>query len=309
MAIAELVARTAHGLGDCTRARARAVAQVALGEIKADDRARVWELLLIQPLRHALEQGDPFLGLARFGKPESFEGPRRRSVEGDRRKRQRLVAVPHARLSVAPQDMGRARPPQADDLQPEVVDLLPVLETPAAIAEASLPLADRVAGHAEPRQRSARPPDVAARREEGESALAGVKGDFSGNAAHIPLKVKVDVTEYDRVLLPVQTRRLIHQYSDASECSFDVRVVKLEEALADKMKCLIQRRYAYDLFDLVYGVFVNRELDIDRAELVQTFLRKTIFEPSPVAARDLLLGVPFDLMRGFWSKVKEAFTA
>jgi predicted nucleotidyltransferase component of viral defense system len=127
--------------------------------------------------------------------------------------------------------------------------------------------------------------------------------DFSGNAAHIPLKVKVDVTEYDRVLLPVQTRRLIHQYSDASECSFDVRVVKLEEALADKMKCLIQRRYAYDPFDLVYGVFVNRELDVDRAELVQTFLRKTIFEPSPVAARDLLLGVPFDLMRGFWSKV------
>jgi predicted nucleotidyltransferase component of viral defense system len=127
--------------------------------------------------------------------------------------------------------------------------------------------------------------------------------DFSGNAAHIPLKVKVDVTEYDRVLLPVQTRRLIHQYSDASECIFDVRVVKLEEALADKMKCLIQRRYAYDLFDLVYGVFVNREFDVDRAELVQTFLRKTIFEPSPVAARDLLLGVPFDLMRGFWSKV------
>ena len=43
-------------------------------------------------------------------------------------------------------------------------------------------------------------------------------------------------------------------------------------ALADKMKCLIQRRYAYDLFDLVYGVFVNRELDLDRSELVQTFL-------------------------------------
>jgi predicted nucleotidyltransferase component of viral defense system len=127
--------------------------------------------------------------------------------------------------------------------------------------------------------------------------------DFSGNAAHIPLKVKVDVTEYDRILLPVQTRRLIHRYSDAADCAFDIRVVKLEEALADKMKCLIQRRYAYDLFDLVYGVFVNRELDLDRSELVQTFLRKTIFELSPVAARDLLLGVPFDLLRGFWSKV------
>jgi len=127
--------------------------------------------------------------------------------------------------------------------------------------------------------------------------------DFSGNADHIPLKVKVDVTEFDRIHLPVQTRRLIHQYSDVGECGFDIRVVKLEEALADKMRCLIQRRYAYDLFDLVYGVFVNRELEVDRSELVQTFLRKTIFERSPVAARDLLLGVPFDLVRGFWGKV------
>jgi len=127
--------------------------------------------------------------------------------------------------------------------------------------------------------------------------------DFSGNADHIPLKVKVDVTEFDRIHLPVQTRRLIHEYSDATDCAFDVRVIKLEEALADKLKCLIQRRYAYDLFDLVYGVFVNRELEVDRSELVQTFLRKTIFEPSPVAARDLLLGVPFDLVRGYWAKV------
>ncbi len=127
--------------------------------------------------------------------------------------------------------------------------------------------------------------------------------DFSGNADHITLRIKVDVTEFDRILLEPQTRRLIHQYSDASEFDCDIRVVKLEEALADKLKCLIQRRYSYDLFDLVYGVFVNRELDIDRAELVQTFLRKTVFERSPVVARDLLLGVPFDLMRGFWNRL------
>ncbi len=127
--------------------------------------------------------------------------------------------------------------------------------------------------------------------------------DFSGNADHITLRVKVDVTEFDRIYLPPQIRRLIHPYSDASDCNSEIRVVKLEEALADKMKCLIQRRYSYDLFDLVYGVFVNRELDVDRGELVETFLRKTVFERSPVAARDLLLGVPFDLMRGFWDRL------
>ncbi len=127
--------------------------------------------------------------------------------------------------------------------------------------------------------------------------------DFSGNADHITLRVKVDVTEFDRIYLPPQSRRLIHPYSDAADCNGEIRVVKLEEALADKLKCLIQRRYSYDLFDLVYGVFVNRELDVDRGELVQTFLRKTVFERSPIAARDLLLGVPFDLMRGFWNRL------
>lgn len=127
--------------------------------------------------------------------------------------------------------------------------------------------------------------------------------DFYGNADHITLRVRVDVTEFDRIYLPVQTRRLIHPYSDADACATDVKVVKLEEALADKMKCLLQRRYAYDLFDLVYGVFVNRELAIDRGELTRAFLRKTIFEESPAAARDLLLGAPFDLVRGFWDKI------
>jgi predicted nucleotidyltransferase component of viral defense system len=41
---------------------------------------------------------------------------------------------------------------------------------------------------------------------------------FSGNADHLTLKVKVDVTEFDRLYLPVQTRRLIHPYSDGSDC-------------------------------------------------------------------------------------------
>jgi predicted nucleotidyltransferase component of viral defense system len=124
--------------------------------------------------------------------------------------------------------------------------------------------------------------------------------DFSGNADHITLKIRVDVTEYDRLLLPAQTRRLIHQYSDADSCSTEIRCVALEEALADKLKCLLQRRYSHDLFDLVYAIFIRRDLDVDRNQLVTTFLRKTIFEASPIAALRLLLGTPFDGMRRFW---------
>ncbi len=124
--------------------------------------------------------------------------------------------------------------------------------------------------------------------------------DFYGQQDDLTLKVRLDVTEYDRIYLPPQTRRLIHPYSDAAQCSIDIQVIKLEEALADKLKCLLQRRHSFDLFDLVYAIFIAREIEVDRPEIVRTFLKKTIFEPSPLAAKNLLLGVPFDLMQSFW---------
>ncbi len=127
--------------------------------------------------------------------------------------------------------------------------------------------------------------------------------NFHGEPEHITLKVRLDVTEFDRIALPVQTRPLIHPYSDATECAGSVRVVKLEEALADKLKCLLQRRYAFDLFDLVFGVFVNRAIEVDRREVIQTFLAKTIFQGSPITALQLLLAAPLDLFRGFWGTI------
>src|SRR5262249_51508341 len=101
----------------------------------------------------------------------------------------------------------------------------------------------------------------------------------------------------------VQERQLIHPYSDADACAATIRCVKLEEALADKLKCLLQRRYCYDLFDLVYGVFIAKDITVDRSELMSVFLRKTIFGNSPGAARSLLLDLPLDIYRGWWHKV------
>ena len=127
--------------------------------------------------------------------------------------------------------------------------------------------------------------------------------DFVGGADHITISVRVDVTELDRLYLPIQSRRLIHPYSDAPECSVEIRCAKLEELFADKLKCLLQRRYSYDLFDLSYGLFIRNDLAVDRREIMSVFLRKTIFEPSPVAAKELLVALPLALFRGFWNKV------
>lgn len=79
--------------------------------------------------------------------------------------------------------------------------------------------------------------------------------------------------------------------------------VKLEEALADKLKCLIQRRHSFDLFDLVHAIFIDKTIEVNKTEMVQVFLKKTIFERSPGAAKNLLIGVPFDVMQAYWTKL------
>ncbi len=126
--------------------------------------------------------------------------------------------------------------------------------------------------------------------------------DFYGNPHTTTISVHLDVTEYDRIFLPVQDRFLIHPYSDNKECIATVRCHKLEELLAAKLKCLLQRRHSFDLYDYVYSVFINRDIEINRAELLQTFLKKTIFEPSPGVAKGLLLDLPLETFRGIWQK-------
>ncbi len=126
--------------------------------------------------------------------------------------------------------------------------------------------------------------------------------DFYGNADHITISLAIDITEFDRLYLPVQQRRLIHPYSDAETCTVAVRCTKLEEMLSSKLKCLLQRRHIADLYDLVYSIFINHEIDVSRAEVLSTFFRKTIYERHPGVARQLLLDLPLGLLRTAWSK-------
>lgn len=127
--------------------------------------------------------------------------------------------------------------------------------------------------------------------------------NFEHEDSHMTLKVNMDVTDNDRLYLPTRERFLIHAYSDAETLRVALRCIALEEAMADKLKCLLQRRYSHDLHDLVYAVFVNNELDIDRSELVRILLKKTIFEPSPFALKNLLLSVPFNVFKRYWDRI------
>jgi len=125
--------------------------------------------------------------------------------------------------------------------------------------------------------------------------------DFYGNAEHIKIRISIDFTRYDKVLLPLQSQELIHPYSDSSTLNCTIRCMKLEEIIATKLKCLLQRQHAPDLFDYVYSIRLLGG-KLNRRELVTTFIRKTIFDRNPQVVKEILLKSPFGFFRDYWQK-------
>lgn len=125
----------------------------------------------------------------------------------------------------------------------------------------------------------------------------------------VSIKVQLDVTTFDNILLPIQTRPLIHPYSDADICTADLVCQKLEEILASKLNALLHRRKASDLFDLISAIFINNEFEVNRREVITTFLKKTVYEPNPSTAKQLLLDVPTEKHKPFWEKIVAPITS
>lgn len=70
------------------------------------------------------------------------------------------------------------------------------------------------------------------------------------NAAGTPLSIKVDITNYGNeiILLPTEKKKVFHSYSD--ELNAEIKVYSLEEIFAEKIRALIQRTRARDLYDV-----------------------------------------------------------
>jgi hypothetical protein len=65
---------------------------------------------------------------------------------------------------------------------------------------------------------------------------------------------------------------------------------------------MLHRQHSPDLYDFIYSIFFQKALAVSRLEVVSTFLKKTIYEPSPDIAKTQLLALPFHILRGFWDK-------
>lgn len=125
--------------------------------------------------------------------------------------------------------------------------------------------------------------------------------DFYGHSDSIILRVSMDLTRFDRVLLPLQTVPLIHPYSDANEVACTIRCMKLEEIIAAKLKCLMQRQHAPDLFDYAHSIKLLGG-QLDKGEVVRTLIRKTIFERNPAVLKEILASIALGVFRERWAK-------
>lgn len=77
-----------------------------------------------------------------------------------------------------------------------------------------------------------------------------------------PPKVKLDLTRFEAVVLPLEKRGLLHNYSDKDEVKCQILCYTLDEILAEKMRSLLERTRARDFYDVWrllhdYGQMVN----------------------------------------------------
>lgn len=123
------------------------------------------------------------------------------------------------------------------------------------------------------------------------------------NEESITLKAQLDITQFDKIYLPIQSRTLIHPYSDAAVCTASLRCQKLEEILASKLTTLLHRRKAVDMFDLLYSILIAKDYPVVRREVISTFLRKSVFDSEPNAAKGQLLAIPLEEFRTLWNGI------
>ena len=119
----------------------------------------------------------------------------------------------------------------------------------------------------------------------------------------LSLKAQIDVTQSDRIYLPVQERRLIHPYSDFECCNATIRAQKIEEILASKLVAMLARSKVVDLFDLLVSIFIKNDFAVNRREIISTFLKKYASGRSPSATKDQLLGLELDHFRLPWMEI------
>lgn len=98
---------------------------------------------------------------------------------------------------------------------------------------------------------------------QGRVAYMGPRGRLGGSQP----RIRLDLTVYERLVLPPENLPVHHPYSDASSLDVVVPTYALDEMLAEKLRAMLRRARARDLYD-VWQLFTRyaEMLDPERAK-------------------------------------------
>ncbi len=124
---------------------------------------------------------------------------------------------------------------------------------------------------------------------------------FAGDSS-VTMRIKFDVSDYERIVLPTQRHPIIHEYSDREDCDCVVLAYSLEEVLAEKLRSWIQRTRPRDLFDVV-KIVGSEAVPISKGNVLSTFLEKTLYKSVPLAGcEEMLFEGKYQTIEPQWAK-------
>lgn len=123
----------------------------------------------------------------------------------------------------------------------------------------------------------ARMVDVYANPRGGKSAEGriGYRGPL-GRAGDAP-RIKLDLTDDERVVLDPDLREVHHPYSDRPADGIWVTTYRFEEVFAEKTRALAERLRPRDLYDVVH-LYRRQDLTAERAKVISTLTAKCEFK-------------------------------
>lgn len=113
-------------------------------------------------------------------------------------------------------------------------------------------------------------------------------------------RIKLDLTDHERVVLPAVRRPIHHPYSDGLAERMEVTTYAFEEVFAEKVRALAERLRPRDLYDVIH-LHRRTELEPDKQSLLHALREKCAFKGIAFPTLDLLRQSPLlDELRSAW---------
>ena len=116
-------------------------------------------------------------------------------------------------------------------------------------------------------------------------------------------RIKLDLTDHERVVLAPDRRRVHHPYSDCPPDGIAVTTYSFEEVFAEKLRALAERMRPRDLYDVIH-LHRRKELEPDRAQVIATLKAKCEFKGIPVPTIRTIQESPLvDELKSAWEQM------